>query len=247
VSLVDLQRAAVELCCGPEPSSEQVAFLGDERVWRLYRELIRKRLFAELKIALPRTHAAAGAEAFAQAFEHHLRTAPPRTRFFHALVGGFARSATPLFRSDRALPPHLADLCEYEAALWTVSDLDDRVALAPPTEFSFDRRASLAPALRLLALRFAVHAAPGPSGYEPGEYHLCIHRRPEEKKARTWTLNAVTFALMRRFESTPQESVSEAVQHVAAERGIAVDEAFLDGLCTVLADFIERGILLGAQ
>jgi hypothetical protein len=247
MSLVELQRAAVELCCGPEPSAQQVAVLGDERIWRLYRELIRKRLLGELKIALPRTYAAAGAEAFARAFDHHMRVEPPRTRFFHALVGGFAHGAAPLFRDDASLPPYLGDLCEYEAAVWTVSDLDDRLALAPATEFAFDRPALLAPALRLLALRFAVHAPPGNGGYESGEFHLCIHRRPEEKKSKTWTLNAVTFALMRRFESAPQESVSEAVQHVAGERGIAVDESFLDGLCTVLADFIERGILLGPR
>jgi hypothetical protein len=246
MSLVDLQRAAVELCCGPEPSSERLAALGDERIWRLYRELIRKRLLGELRIALPRTHEAAGSETFARAFDHHMQSDSPRTRFFHAVVGAFADSAAPLFRADPALPPQLGDLCAYEAALWTVSDLDDRV---PPNvaEFAFDRPPLLAPALRLLALRFAVHAPPAPSGYEPSEFYLCIHRRPEEKQAKTWTLNALTFALMRRFESEPLLRVDEAVQRIAAERGIAVDEAFLDRLCTVLADFIERGILLGSR
>jgi hypothetical protein len=246
MSLIDVQRRAVELCCGPEPSSAQFAALGDERIWRLYRELIRKRLLGELRIALPRTHAAAGAEAFERAFDHHMQQNPPRTRFFHAVVGAFADSAAPLFRADPTLPPQLGDLCEYEAALWAVSDLDDRVTL-PVVEFAFDRPPLLSPALRLLALRFAVHAPPLAGCYEPGEFYLCLHRRAEERQAKTWTLNAVTFALMRRWQSEPLLRVDEAVQRVATERGIAVDETFLDRLCTVLADFIERGILLGSR
>jgi hypothetical protein len=247
MSLIDVQRAAVELCCGPEPSSEQVAALGDERVWRLYRELIRKRLLGELRIALKRTYAAAGAEPFARAFEQHLREGPPRTRFFHALVAEFVRDAAPLFRSDPGLPPYLGDLAEYEAALWTVSDLDDR---APPqvAEFAFDRPPVLAPAQRLLALRHAVHVvAQGVDGYQRADVYLCVHRRPDEKRAKTWTLNAVTFALMQHFSRSPEATVGDAVQQVARERGIAVDQNFLDGLCTVLADFIERGILLGSR
>jgi hypothetical protein len=247
MSLVDLQRAAVELCCGPEPAAAQVAAVGDdERIWRLYRELIRKRLLGELKIALPRTQAAAGAEAFASAFEHHLQFDPPRTRFFHALVGAFARSAVPRFRAEGSLAPWLADLCEYEAALWAVADLDDR-AVSPAAEFAFDRPALLAPALRLLAVRFPVHTTEPANGYAPGEFYLCVHRRLDQTKARTWTLNAVSFALMRRFVAAPDEIVSEAIRHVAMERGLTVDSSFIDGLCTVLANFIERGILLGSR
>ena len=246
MSLIDLQRAAVELCCGPSPTSEQVAAIGDERVWRLYRELIRKRLLGELKIALKRTYAAAGAEAFERAFDQHLQTDPPRTRYFHGVVGEFVRSAVPLFRSSPGLAPYVGDLAEYEGALWAVADLDDRVPSAP-AEFAFDRPPWLAPALRVLALRHAVHVAPEPSGYANAETYLCIHRRPDETTARTWTLTAVTFALMQRFLEAPSATVSEAVQEVARERGIVVDQAFVDGLCTVLADFIERGILLGSR
>jgi hypothetical protein len=245
MSLIDLQRDAVELCCGPEPTPAQLATLGDERIWRLYRELIRKRLRGELKLALRRTHAAAGEAAFERAFEHHLRRDPPRTRFFHAVVAEFARSAAPFFREDPALAPYLGDLCEYEAALWAVADLPDASA-EPLAEFAFDKRPVLAPALRLLALRHAVFEPRADGGYRQGEFYLCIHRRPEDKRARPWTLNAVTFALMQRF-ATGAPTVSEAVQQVAAERAIALDSKFVDGLCTVLADFIDRGIILGAR
>ena len=60
-------------------------------------------------------------------------------------------------------------------------------------EFAFDRPVVLSPALRLLALRHAVHQKPAADGsYARGEVYLCVHRRPEEKKAKTWELNAVS-------------------------------------------------------
>lgn len=245
MALVDLEREVVELCFGPEPSAEQCRRIGDERIWRIYRESIRNRLRSELKFALKRTHAEAG-EAFERAFAQFLQEAPPRTRYFHAVVGCFADSARAFFAREPGVPAHLADLCAYEAALWAVSDLPD----ASPSgldEFSFDREPVLAPALALLALGHAVHAAPDVNGdYARGEVYLCVHRRADEKKARTWSVNAVTFDLMGHFQRGGQ-SVTTALQQVAAQRAIALDEPFIDGLCTVLSDFIERGVILGVR
>jgi hypothetical protein len=245
MALVDLEREVVELCFGPEPSAEQCRRLGDERIWRIYRDSIRNRLRSELKFALKRTHAAAGA-AFERAFAQFLQEAPPRTRYFHGVVGCFAESARAFFTREPGVPAYLADLCAYEAALWAVSDLPD-AAPAGLDEFAFDREPVLAPALELLALGHAVHAAPDAHGnYAHGDVYLCVHRRAEEKKARTWSVNAVTFDLMHRFRRGG-ESVTTALQQVAAQRGIALDEPFIDGLCTVLSDFIERGVILGVR
>ena len=83
-------------------------------------------------------------------------------------------------------------------------------------------------------------------GYPAGEIYLCVHRKPDEKKARTWKLNGVTHDLMLRFRDS-EDSVTQAVQRVATAREVAVDEAFIEGLCTVLADFIERGVILGCS
>ena len=244
MALIDVQRSAVELCFGDEPSAEQCDRVGDERIWRIYRDSVRNRLRSELKVAFKRTHPAAG-DAFERAFGSFLREAPPRTRFFHAVVGSFAEVAVPWFSADRDLPAFVADLCAYEAALWTVGDLPD-TAPEVTREFAFDRTPVLAPALRLLALRHAVHDRPLADGsYPERATYLCVHRRPEHKKARTWTLNAVTYQLMQRLSRG--ETVAAAVQGVAEQQSIALDAAFVDGLCTVLADFIERGVILGAR
>jgi hypothetical protein len=246
VSLIELQRELLQLCCGPAPTEAQLARVGDPRVFGLYRELIRNRLRGELKHALKRTHAAVGAAAFERAFERHMLLDPPRTRFFHALVSAFEKSAVPVFESDPSVPAYVGDLCRYESALWTVGDLPD-VAPEVAGEFAFDKVPVLSPALRLLALRHAVHQKPADDGgYAAGEFYVCIHRRPEESKPKIWALNALAFELLRQLATASQPAAS-AIQQVAAARGIAMDEKFVDGLCTVLADAIERGIVLGAR
>ncbi len=243
MALIDLERRVVEVCFGPAPGAEQVAPLGDARVWHIYREAIRKRLRSEIDVAFKRTRKAAGERAFARAFEHFLSHDPPRVRFFHAVAGCFADSAQRFFAAEPDVAAHVADLCAYEAALWAVSDLPDE---APQglDEFAFDRRPVLAPALRLLRLEHDVLDERAAAAR--AELYLCVHRRADDKQARTHRLNAVSFALMQRFVAGEQ-SVAQAVQEVAAERAMAVDEAFLDGLCAVLADFIERGVILGAR
>jgi hypothetical protein len=245
MALIDKQRAVVELCFGAEPGPEQLAELGSERIFRIYREAVRNRLRAELEVAFKRTFAAAGAAAVERAFVRFLSGDPPRTRFFHAVAGSFAASAVAFFASEPGVPAHVGDLCAYEAALWAVSDLPDCVS-EPVVDLGFDKKPVLSPALRLLSLRHAVHVEPTAAGYAVGEHHLCVHRPPHEKRGRPWTLNAVTYDLMQRFVEGG-DTLAQAVQHVAVQRGFAVDEKFLDGLCSVLADFIDRGVILGGR
>lgn len=246
MALIDLQRRVVANCFGPEPAQEQLAALGDVRVWGLYRRMIRNRIRGELKVAFRRTYAALGRDGFERLLDAYLLESPPRTRFFYALPGEFARLLEPRLRADAGVPPYAADLLAYEAAVRCVADLLDRVE-APAGDFAFDRPPLLAPALRLLALEHAVHKPAQPDGsYERTPALLCVYRRAEDRKARIWSCNPVLFALMQRFAAA-SEPVQVSIQHVAKERGIALNPAFIDGLCTVLADFIERGVILGSR
>ena len=246
MALIDLQRRVVATCFGPEPSAEQLAALGDVRVWGLYRRMIRNRIRGELKAAFRRTYGALGREGFERMLDAYLQEAPPRTRFFYALPNEVAQLMVPRLRADASVPPFVADLLAYEAALRCVADLPDR-AVAVTGDFAFDKRPVLAPALRLLALEHAVHKADSDGGgYERVATQLCVYRRAVDKKARVWSLNPVMFALMQRF-AAQQEPVQVSIQQVTAERGIALDATFVDRLCTVLADFIERGVILGGS
>lgn len=250
MSLLERQRAATALCLGPEPSDAQLAALGDARIWRLYREMIQGRLRGELKVALRRSCAALGEPGLERLSAAWLEQAPPRSRPFHGVVDDFARFAVGFVRaacsSDAALAPWLADLIAYEAALWAVGDMDDRVAGAVQ-ELAFDAPPCFAPARRLVTLHSAVHEAALPDGsYAPGEVHVCVYRPAQDKAARTFVLNPTLHALLVALEAG-ELTLTQAVQRVATERKLRVDAAFIDGLCTVLADFTERGLLLGSR
>ena len=56
----------------------------------------------------------------------------------------------------------------------------------------------------------------------------------------------MTFDIMKRLVDQGQ-TVVEAVKATATDRQFAVDETFLNGLTTVLADFIDRGVILGSR
>lgn len=245
-TLQELERAATALCLGPEPSEAQLAPFGDPRIWALYREMIQNRLRSELKVALRRSCDALGDAGLAKVFQAWLAIAPPRSRPFHGVVDDFARFAIDFVRADATLAAWTADLIAYEAALWAVSDMEDR---APDGvgELTFDAPPCFAPARRLVVLQHAVHdAAEADGSFAAGETCVCVYRRAEDKAARTFVLNPTLRALMLALDGG-ELTLTQAVQRVATERKLRVDEKFIDGLCTVLADFSERGLLLGSK
>jgi hypothetical protein len=245
MALVDLQRRVAAVCLGAEPAEAELAQLGDPRIWSLYRRLVRGRLRDEHKRAFKRTHALLGREAFEALLAHHLALDPPRTRFFYGIPAELARSGVPYLRAHAELPAHAADLLAYEAALWTVSDLPDLVE-GELDEVSFERVPLLAPALRLLALAHAVHEKDEAEAESARPTHLCIYRRPQDRRSRTWVVNGVTFDLLTRC-ALGTETLTDSVKAVCLARKLIVDEKFMDGLGTVLASAIERGVLLGSR
>lgn len=80
------QRALARVCLAAALPDVALALLeGDTARWRVYRDLVRNRLWAALVEALPRTLAAAGAERFGGWFTRFLDEAPPRTRYLREL------------------------------------------------------------------------------------------------------------------------------------------------------------------
>ncbi|MDD9970835.1 MAG: hypothetical protein OXR73_31650 [Myxococcales bacterium] len=245
--LVALQQDVQQVCLATAPPSTALARLGDERIWLLYREMVRRRLYGELKNALRRTYAEAGEALFSDAFARHLAEDPPHDRRFYGIVACFAKTAIAHFAQTEAAAPHLADLARFEATRWEVSDLDGRLDSSISVgELNFDGRPILSPALRVLSLRHAVHFKPRDGAYRSGRFFLAVHRASDELPVRQWTLNRSTYELIRDLQANPDHTLTEAVQAVSRKLQVVVDEPFLDGLCTVLSDFVERRILLGS-
>jgi hypothetical protein len=241
VALIDMQRQLLALCFRAEPDEAAFAALGDARAFRAYREMVRERLWRQLRTALPRTSARVPHAAFERAFVWQLEHEPPRTRYFRGIVRAFADSALPLWAADESVPAVCRDWLRYELALWEVADAPGQPA-EPCGEFSFEGVAVVAPALRLLRLSHAVHAPAG----SPGEWHLCVHRSSDEAHPRTYRLTKTTYALLERLQRA-DANVSDQVRALAAESGAALDARYVDAVCETLAQFLEDGLVLGSR
>ncbi|MCA9530580.1 MAG: putative DNA-binding domain-containing protein [Myxococcales bacterium] len=81
--------------------------------------------------------------------------------------------------------------------------------------------------------------------YDPEPTTVCVYRRPGEVQARTFVLNDVAAALVEAW-IRGDETVTDSVRAVASRLGCVIDQVFIDDLSTMLADFLDRGLLLGA-
>ncbi|MEM9067638.1 MAG: putative DNA-binding domain-containing protein [Myxococcota bacterium] len=241
MSLADLERRAVEVCFARAPTDSDFEALGDAARWRIYRTMVRARLKRVCESALPRSVNALGADPFDALFVAWLDEAPPRERFFRAVPAEFLAHSLPKLQDG---PPWLADLARFEIATWKVKYADDAGAPAT-TEIAFDKAPVLTPALALLDVGWAVHKKRKEHDYAEGPQHLCIYRNAKHQ-AVTMELNPLARDLVTswRFGDT---TLTERVQAVAQARETRIDERFIESLSAMLADFLERGIVLGSR
>jgi len=240
--LADHAKAMHRVCFDLEPSEADLSLLGSRERWLIYRDLVRSRLISLVGVALTRTKEAIGAEAFGRAIDEWLSHGGPKTRYFRYVPTELAELAIPTWARTEA--PWVADLARYEITVWNV-----RHAAQDPTpgaEFAFDRRPVLATALQVLRLAYPVHRKPTPdAGYEPDATILCLYRDARHK-AIARKLNPMAADLLEAWQQADQ-TVAESAQRIAITHQMEIGPAFVEKLSTMIADFIERGIILGAQ
>ncbi len=238
------QRAIARVCLGEEPPTDALALLGgDPRRWQVYRDLVRTRLWRALLEALPRTYAAAGPDRFGGWFTRFLDEAPPRTRYVREVAPAFgawvrAAEGDALSRPAPWLPDALTlDLAEHRVAL-----SDARLDPSRVAPFSMDLPAALDPAHCRARLWWAMDGAS--AIHRPRA--LLVHRHPATGRAETLELDALDAEVVDAMddEATP---VTAAVLSVLNRHGLAADAAFSGRLAGLLADLMERGVLLGSR
>jgi len=245
MSLEDVQKTIQRVCVDIEADGGDLESLGDASVWAIYRDMVRRRLYGELKRVFRRSHALAGDAEFAARFDALLQGAPPTGRRFADVPLWFARAVVPLWREDSQRPAPLADLLAYEALRWEVSDLLGDVGRVE--EFGFDAAAVLSPTLRLIELGHAVHRDPDESGhYAAGPCYVALCRPSDDSAVKMWTLNHAMFELLSQLQAGPV-TVTDAVRAVAERTGAELTQRFVEELCGALANFIERGVILGSR
>jgi hypothetical protein len=239
LSLRAYQETTLRVFFGREASEEDLAALGSPERFRIYRNMVRHRLEKVVRAALPRTVHALGEDEATALITAFFDEAPPRTRWFREVPEHFGAFA--LSRFGASSVPYLAELCEFELARWTVQHLESQPATSV-VALDFALPPVTTPALRRLRVQHRVDLR----GLTPRAEaaNLAVYRRLDDKPA-TWVLNDIAAALLDAFvEGTG--SLAERVQAVTRARDVAIDETFLERLSALLADFLERGVLLGS-
>ncbi len=240
--LADHAKAIDRVCFGAEPSETDLALLGSRERWLIYRDLVRNRLVHVIGVALGRTKEAIGEDAFGRAVDEWFSTGGPKTRYLRYVPSELAEFAIPIWRSTEA--PWVADLAGYEITAWDVRHAPPNPV--PAADFTFDRKPVLATAVKVLRLAYPVQNEPTPdAGYEQDPTILCLYRnknhRPVPRK-----LNPMAADFLDAWQSADQ-TVAESVQRIAAAHATEIGPEFVEKLGAMIADFIERGIILGAE
>lgn len=260
IALADHERLAAEVCFARELDDHVVATLAQQNEladarWRIYREMIRARFRKVVQAAFPRTVGALG-ERFEARFAAWLDEAPPTTRFFREVPEGFCAHLVAwlaALEDAEELAPWTSDMARFELARWRVLASEDD---PPAHELAFDRPPLLTRSLELLDVAHTVQhgasktsKASAPKPAPNGTLHLAIYRAPKGEgfEAVTLELNELARDLLRAWEEPGDAPLAARVQAVTSARGTAIDERFLDGLGTLLEDFLRRGLVLGSR
>jgi hypothetical protein len=246
------QRTLKNVLLARDPSPAEIRSLGEEtHAWRAYRRMVRARFYQTIDHAFERFIGAIGRDGFHRLVDRFLADDPPRSPYLRDLPGEFLRF---LERSHGALaeveglPPYALDLMRYEWAELETAYTHQEVHPADVLPLDMHRPAALSPAHRLLHLDYRVHQMGVDGGGAPAERSsvwLCLYRDRTTHEVETLELTPVAARIVAEIAHRGAP-LSEIVKAAAEAEHLSVDVTFVEALSTLLADFTERGLLLGS-
>lgn len=116
-------------------------------------------------------------------------------------------------------------------------------------DFRMDLPAVVTAAHRLLWLQYRVHGsgarADGEASMQRDPVVLCVYRDPRSFEVHTLELSPIAGALLSELARVERPLV-DVIRSVAHDHGAVLDGAFVEALSAVLADWVERGLILGS-
>lgn len=214
----------------------------------LYRKLVRGNVVGVCEAILERgfAHLEAHAKgAWDAAVDAYLEASGPRTPHLRDVPSELVPVLLPRLASDRRVPPYVAELFVLELAEFRVGAAPDEPTREGLGDVAADAGVVLrGPSARLVCAH-AVHLATvDPSAPPPPvPTHLFVHRDAAHE-VRVVVLTPFADALLVRLLAG--DTLGAAIAGAAAAHGTALTEGLLNEVAKWLADFGERGILLGA-
>ncbi len=246
--LAALQAAIIRQITAPETNPahaedpEAAALLRGAGHLGVYRPLVRDALAAAVTQFLPRTRARRG-PAFTTDLTAWMAVGGPRSRLLRDIPGEFLALVTPRWDADG--PVWLSELARHEL-------LEFRVAAAPPRPpasaraFTLDARLALETSAVLVRYSHAVHLLPEDEHdrSEPAaSATVLLAYRDVEHRVRYLQLTPLAEAVVAALQASA--TVQEAVLAGAAAEAAALDDEHLARISALLADLVERGVIVG--
>lgn len=245
MSLAAYQERVLRICFDEEPADGDLAEMVMPERWLIYRSMVRARLRSVLASGLPQSVERLGEARFEGAFSAWLAEGGPATRYFWRVVPEFGRWLGERLTAEES-PESLLEQLRFEETKWRVR-YREVAAGAAAVEFNFEGRPYLNPSLELCEFAHPVHEmATDADELDAKETHLALYRRPDTEKLSIYRLNPAAAALVRCWRDT-ELSMTDSVKEVTSSRGGGFDRAFIEKLGGLLADLLERGILLGSH
>ncbi len=258
MSDVALQRALADACLDESASEElardpgaflrsrdvpeeDIVALGDAvRRFALYRTLVRNNLRDVTENLLPVTRERLGSR-FDRDFAAFLGERGPASPYLRDVPFEFVDWVLPRWAADPELPRWAADSARHELATFAAgaSPPVPEPALA---DLALERPVALSASARLLELAWAVHV-PFEGAPEERAVLLLVHR-DAEYVVRVLELTPLAFALVAELQSGAP--LAQAMKSACERTGHVLDDDTLASIARLLADFGERGIILGA-
>jgi uncharacterized protein len=252
VSFLSYQAELRDALFAPDPPDSAFARLGSQLArWKVYRRMVRSRLSETIEHGFERLVSAIGIDPFRKIVARFLAEAPPRSHYLRDVPGEFLQ----FFEQNRdalmrayALPAYALDLARYEWAELETAYSFEETGSSEVGPLAMDRIAVLSPAHRLVDLAYPVHridTAGHDATLEAEPFSLCLYRDAKSHEVAVLELTPVTRAMLALMERRSL-TLTEIVRNAAVQVGATIDVPFVEALSTLLADLVERGVLLGS-
>jgi hypothetical protein len=185
---------------------------------------------------------------FERSFDLFLAKAAPTTHYLRDVPAEFLGWVKPHWDANPRVPPFASDLARHELVYFQIAIAPRLTKPQAVAELALHKRLVFVPARRLMRYAYAVHELPDAledrTQPERRPVSLLVYR-DEENSVRV--LELTPLAALIAEELLAGSPLGLAMANAAANCGTALTEEVLASSARMLADWGERGILLGAE
>jgi hypothetical protein len=213
----------------------------------VYRRLVRSRLRETMELAIERTINHLG-PVFDEYFDRFLAERGPRTHYLRDVTGEFLDFCEPLWKADERVADYSIWLGRHEELQVEMAAMEVSADVGEAGPLELDLPLRFIAAARVVRYPYAVHELP----ISPGDREAPAARptallayRDSKHHVHNLELTTLAASILERLLHG-RITLRQAAVEACGENGIALSEAVLTGLASVLSDLAQRGVLLGA-